>query len=156
MGVKIKTNLFAMYKVIGDVNKAFQKEVSSGALGKELISATTNLIKKGISPVEGKGRFQKYSKSYTEDIKAGYVKDKDSPRPVNLTQTGDMLASLEVKTISGKPYLTMSDKKSAWHNKGGGKLPQRQMLPTEKGELFTQRIQQIIIKALKSAAKKRK
>jgi hypothetical protein len=64
-------------------------------------------ISKGISPVEGEGRFQGYSDSYLEQIKkqTGYLKGSGKrKRPVNLFVTGTMLNSLK-KRITLKGFV---------------------------------------------------
>lgn len=153
MPVKVKTNLKTLEKLTSDVRGRFRKELTNGDIGYTLIRTLQDIIKKGLSPVEGEGRFQKYSESYREAIRRGDFKDK-RPAPVNMTQTGEMLGSLKVEEKGEKVYLVFDDKKAYWHQNGKGKLPVRKLLPVGRFEGFNKRIIDLLVKALKKAIKK--
>lgn len=153
MPIKVKADLKAVLKVTEDVKKRFRNEVTAGAIGYELVRTIQDLVRKGISPVEGQGRFQRYSQSYRDAIKAGYVKGKRSVSPVNLTKTGEMLGSVESVEKGGKVFVRINDKKARYHQDGTDKMPMRRILPENSGETFTKRITQLILKALKKSIK---
>lgn len=154
MPIKVKTNLKSVLKVTEDVKKKFNEEVTKGSIGYELIRTLQDLIRKGISPVEGKGRFQRYSKSYRESIKKGYVK-KRGVSPVDLFVTGEMLGSLKAVNKGSKVILQFDDEKARYHQDGTDKMPERRILPEKAGEKFTKRVTQLILKALKFATKRK-
>ena len=56
-------------------------------------------IERGNSPVDGEGRFEKYSSSYINAIKKGRIPSKRA-RPVNLKVTGELLKSIASKITS--------------------------------------------------------
>lgn len=154
MPIKVKTNLKSVLKVTEDVKNRFNEEITSGSIGYELIRTIQDLIRKGISPVEGKGRFQRYSQSYRTAIKKGYVK-KRGVSPVDLFVTGEMLGSLKAINQGKKVILKFDDKKARYHQDGTDKMPERRVLPEKAGEKFTKRVTQLILKALKNAARRK-
>lgn len=153
MPIKIKADLKKMKNYTKEVKEKYKKELQSGEAGYELIRIIQDIIRKGISPVDKEGRFEKYSDSYRKDIKAGYYPTK-KVSPVNLYLTGDMMASLRFIEIGSKLYLQFEDEKAAWHNKGSGNLPIRKLLPTGSSETFNKRITDLLVKALKKVLKK--
>lgn len=155
MPVKIKTDLKVLEKLTTNVRENFRKEITSGDAGYELIRTLQEIISKGISPVDGYGRFQRYSDSYRDAIKAKQVPLKVDVSPVNLYQTGDMMGSLECVEEGGKAYIRFNDEKAAYHQKGGGNLPQRKLLPIGSREKFNKRIMDLIVRALKKATKRK-
>jgi hypothetical protein len=62
------------------------------------------------------------------------------PTPRNLTLSGKMLSSITSRLKGGALELGFTDEKAEYHNKGGGNLPRRAMLPTESGEEFNNNI----------------
>lgn len=156
MPIKIKTNLKTLRKLTDDVRKKFKEELTTGEIGKELINTVRNLIEKGISPVEGDGRYKRYSDSYRTNIKKGYIKEKAKVSPVTLKKTGKMLDSMRFIIKRGSTYLEFQDEKAPYHQKGNKKLPQRKLLPTKRGEKFSPRILRKIVQALKKATRKTK
>jgi hypothetical protein len=158
MPIKIKTDLKTLKKLTDDVRKKFTQELETGEVGKELITAILDLINKGISPVDGAKRFQRYSKSYRDAIKKKYIKEKEKVSPVTMKKTGEMQESLKFVIKRGSTLLQFDDKKAAYHNDGSKKtnLPMRKLLPNKKGEKFTPRILGKIVKALKKATRKTK
>lgn len=148
-------NKNATDRVMASVKKRMNKSFTNGEFGKKFIKAITSLIKKGISPVEGYGRFDQYSDSYKKAIQAKQIKGKKKISPVNLTKTGAMLKSMSFITRAGKLFFRYTDKKAIWHNDGEGNLPIRRIAPQE-GESITPRLSQIIRKAFRDAMKKEK
>lgn len=152
---------------------------------KDLIVST---IKKGISPVNqktaiekntgGKSRYQKYSKSYIdqmnnkvafrkidgrivpitgtkdfiEDLNEHLKDKKQTPR--NLELTGKMLKSIKTRKAKNYVRVWFSDEKAKYHNEeGAGKSKViRRMLPKD-GEEFSRNIQNKIVEALGEAIK---
>ena len=153
MPIKIKTELKRLKNYNTEVKEKFQKELENGAAGYELIRILQDIIRKGISPVDGEGRFQGYSKSYKDSIKEGNYPGK-KPSPVSMYLTGEMLGSLRFVKENGKLFIEFEDEKANWHNKGKGNLPKRRLLPTGVFERFNKRITDLLVKALKSALKK--
>ena len=94
---------------------------------KEEIEAS---LARGQSPVEGGGggtsgkpRFEKYSDSYSDAIKAGrYTEFGKKQRPVNLYLSGDMIRSMVLKDIKDGISIDFTDEKFQYHNfLGAGK-----------------------------------
>jgi phage gpG-like protein len=138
-----------------------------------IIDAIEQLILKGISPVYGKRKFQRYSSSYIDQIK-GKVKfftnkrtmtvyavhpekkkfqtglgQEKKLRPINLKLSGKMLDSLNLKTKNNSAVIGFSDEKAKFHNEGanlwhGGKLPERRLLPNRTGEKFHKNVFKLI------------
>ncbi|MCA9485962.1 MAG: hypothetical protein KC506_03910 [Nanoarchaeota archaeon] len=133
-----------------------QKKIA-GAVGNELRKEVLSSIKRGVSPVKGQGRFQKYSESYTGIIKRGIKNKRVSP--VNLTLSGELLDSIYVKLNNNKITIGFSDEKFEYHNKpeSGSNMPARRLLPTEPGEEFsksiTLRIRNLVLERVKQIFK---
>jgi len=110
----------------------------SEAGGRIITEETKRMVDAGISPVKGKGRFKKYSESYSKQIKRGKVQGK-STRPVNLKVTGKMMKSLEYKKITNGVRILFTDEKALYHNKlGAGKSKvKRRIMPIDEGEEYS-------------------
>ena len=152
---KSRVDLSGLKKSIAEIKKTV-----SASFFKALVFEIRKLISKvGTSPVEGVGRFQKYSESYTEAIKKDGLKVGKKRSPVNMTLTGEMVYSLEAKDSGeGKVVIQFTDPKATFHNdQGAGKSKTiRRLLPTEPGERFTTRINREVVKAFKEIVKKSK
>ena len=135
---KVKINFKAAKRDIERIKKQAKIDVSI-----ELKAQIEESIAKGISPVKSQGRFEKYSTTYLNQIKAKrYIKQNKKTRPVNLFLSGELMASLFTR-ITLKGLLVGFDNKLAeiHNNKGAGKNKTiRRMLPTESGEEFTRSI----------------
>lgn len=140
----------------------FQKQLNKGTL-QELVDVTRDQIKKGISPVDGAGKFQKYSESYLEAIKEkrGEVAKKGGKRsPVDMTLSGDMLKSLEVIKRGDAVFMEFTGKdtgeRAYFHNNSGaGKARTiRRLLPDAHGEKFNQVLQNKFFGIVKKVLKK--
>lgn len=151
MPIKIKSDLKATTELVKNVKTKWRREISTGSIGYELIRTIQDLVRKGISPVDKYGRFQKYSDSYRKAIKNRWIK-KQRVSPVNLYLTGEMMGSLEAVESGEKLFLRFNDKKARYHQDGTSKMPQRKLFP-EQGEVFTKRITQLILKALKKSVR---
>lgn len=133
---KVNKDFLSIYRNIKD-NFGIQ-------VGPIIKEAITDFLSKGISPVEGKGRFVKYSSSYTSAILNGrYVKFGKAVRPVNLKLTGKLHNSIKIRPTASGLTIWFSDKKAEYHQNGTSKMPQRKLLPDD-GELFSQAINEKI------------
>jgi len=140
MAIKVKTKID--FKNVKSKLKKYQSE-SIKAINDEIGKLILKDIEGGRSPVKGTVRFQKYSDSYRDAIKAGrYRSFSKSRSPVNLKLTGKLLKSLQVTMKSNKIEITFTDDLFEIHNsKGAGKSKViRRMLPTNNGELFNKSI----------------
>jgi hypothetical protein len=177
LGVKIVDNKVVRdtSKLVPEVRKEFRK-IGPKAARKKVLSN----LSKGVSPVEGKGKFQKYSKSYKDFIlgKVSFRKingkvipfqnedpilnaatPKKRRSPVNLRFTGQLWNSLKVFTSGGftdrfRLVFDWRDFLADIHNqRGAGKSKViRRMLPTEKNENFNKDINDTILAKLRAAA----
>lgn len=88
-------------------------------------------IARGVSPVEGIGRFKKYSSSYSDAIDSGKYHNKKK-RPVNLKLSGGMLKSLVTRPKGlDRIIIKFRSKIADYHDKeGAGKSKiLRRLLP---------------------------
>jgi len=148
-----------------------------------ILDAIEQLILKGISPVFGKRKFQRYSESYKEQIK-GNVKfftnkrtkkvyavtpdderfetglgENKKLRPINMKLTGEMLDSLNLTIKNNKAIVGFTDEKAKFHDEGarlwhGGELPERRLLPNRPGEKFHKNVFKYIKEAASEAIEK--
>lgn len=152
MPIKVTTKLF-LKDMPERISKRFTNELKGEI--KELI---TDSIQQGLSPVgkgggsgKGKGRYKQYS--------VNYAKWKGVPREaVDMTLTGQMLKSLRVKQNKiGQVIIFFSRSKPAlYHDRlgaGRGKVLRR-LLPSRKGETFTQSINKTIFNILLKAVRR--
>jgi hypothetical protein len=151
MPVKIQKRLQAL-KILEETREDFKKEIKDN-FGQELL----DLIQKGVNPVKKTGnKYDQYSDSYKEAIRAGRVPGKTKISPVDLKQTGALHASMKIDISGDNPRVEFLDEKAFYHNTlGVGKSKvKRRLLPDNPGEEFTLRLFQKIIEALKKAIKK--
>jgi len=180
LGVKVQNNKIvqAVPKLVVEVRKEF-----SARAPKAIRQALLRDITKGISPVEGEGKFKKYSTSYKQAIwgrgmyrniggKTVYFEGVEDPNfsaasptkrasPVTLRLTGQLHNALKVFTTGGfaksfRLIFDWRDKLADIHNRrGAGKSKAvRRMLPTKSGEEFNNTITEEILTRLERAAKK--
>jgi hypothetical protein len=137
-------------------------------------------ILKGISPVEGFGRFQQYSASYIKQIEHNRIADKKNNKaadkalskgltpidkrnhgtaelfrgklksPVNLKLSGFMLASIKGEVNQNGAKISFDSPIAKYHN-GDGKV-YRPMLP-KGGQVFSSLIMKKLKDMLKNALK---
>ena len=149
MGVKIKKRgLRIDATLVADIKREF-KSVATRDYKAEMLAAIKDLISKGISPVKGYRRFAPYSPSYKEAIDSGRFPGK-SKRPVNMTLSGKMMDSLDIRVRGENAEISFTDEKAVYHNDlGAGKAQTiRRLLPTNNGEVFTKVIDDKIVEAL--------
>lgn len=143
---RIKTKLQAL--------KAPMDKGTASDLGKLMVTEMRSMITKGISTIEGQGRFPAYKhqgvkNKYPASVKKNYPGKRD--RPVNLTLSGDFLKGLDSEPISTRSgfatdigYFDESEAlKEQGHREGVHSQPKRPTIP-KRGETFAQRIQRII------------
>lgn len=145
MPAKIKNNL-KIAKILPDARSNFAKEMKAS-----IVDVIVEKILSGRSPVKGSNNYKAYSK--------GYAKYKGRKQPVDMNDTGNMLNSLKATQSNDNRSITISftgaqnKKIAAIHDNGEGKMPQRKLLPTRKGEIFKKEIMDKIYKLLNNAIK---
>lgn len=141
-------------------NAAFRRQ-DAEALGKAIIAEMKDGISKGLSPIDGEGRFPAYKRAGEKDGYPNNVRYKypdKRQRPVNLFLSGKFLNDLKFKIFQGKYgmgveigyYSTLSSKKEEGHAIGWNGQPKRPTIPQGK-QTFSPRIQRIILTAFKQA-----
>jgi hypothetical protein len=114
-------------------------------------------IESGRSPVDVKPlRYDKYSPSYTDQIKKKQLGDKKQ-RPINLKLSGTMLRSIKSRLTINYVRVWFSDAKAKYHDKlgaGKSKVVRRMIPDPEKGENFNAGIRRRLKKAMQDAVAK--
>lgn len=140
INIKVTWSIDNLRKLFPAIADGFGEQAT-----KELPGIVVKEIEGGKSPVEGLGRYEGYSPSYTKAIgkKLGAQFGKRA-RPVNLKLTGKMLGTVNAKTVRGGTVLGFKDPKAVYHDQdGAGKSKAlRRMLPTRSGETFSRTIMQ--------------
>lgn len=141
MAVKVKKDTKDLENLIPQVRKAFLKSAEKN-IGRLIVDETISV---GLSPVQGEGKFKRYSESYKDAIKAGRYKGK-SISPVNLKLSGDLLDSFFTKASGNKLVIGFKNKLADIHTRqGAGKSKvKRKMLPLEGESLKTSIFNEII------------
>lgn len=114
---------------------------------------------KGISPVQGAGRWVKYSNSYKEEIRKNKSKrmKKASPSkritPINLRLTGALHKSLSTWFTGNSLVIQFKHFLADIHNRrGAGKSKIiRRLLPTKNNETFNRTINTVLFNEVKKA-----
>lgn len=113
------------------------------AVGEGVVDEMKNLISKGVSPIEGVGRFPAY-----KDAKK-YPGKRKPKTPVNLKLSGDFLDALDYQTVQARAgygtkifYKGKEDIKEQGHRDGANGQRVRPTIPI-KGETFAQRVQRV-------------
>lgn len=169
------------------INKDFKKITAAilvnwnnARLANSVKAKYLELVRSGVSPVKGQGRFKKYSDSYVESIKGKVafrkIKGRVVPirsgdilegsasffsrygkaqRPVNLTLTGQMLRTVRIRRNPSLYYfeIDIDSPISEHHNNGTSKMPRRALIPKE-GEEFTRVLEKHIESELEAIIKK--
>lgn len=181
LGVKVSNG-----KIVKDYSKLVpevRKEFRATGI-KPVRQAILRDMNKGISPVDGQGKFEKYSESYKavisgkgsfrkvggkvifiEGLRDEALLSAASPAkkksPVTLRLTGQLHNALKMYTSGGftekfRLVFDWRDFLADIHNRRGAgkKKVVRRMLPTESGEDFNREISNTIITRLKKAANK--
>jgi len=157
VAVKTTINLKQLKKHIIKVQKEVIKKRSLAPIQIGIIRS----ILRGVSPVKGKGKFKRYSKSYINQIRTAALGIPKNTSPVNLKLSGQLLKSFfikgKIKRKKGAELeIGFKDELADIHNRrGAGKSKVvRRMLPTKAGEQFTRRINTTIQKIFQRAIKK--
>lgn len=155
MPVKIKGTralTVRLFKILPDARTLAAREFK-----RVVVDAIVDQVKSGNSPVAGKGSYKKYATSTQ--------KKKGRAKPVDLTDSGDMLKSLKARqTKDNRVILEFIGKRNndiAGYHQFGVKernLPERSILPVKARQTFKAKILRKIIaaarKAIRIAARK--
>jgi len=122
-------------------------------LGRVAVKEMRLSLERGISPVRGERRFQKYSASYTKAIQKGWLEHEKNVRPVNLYLSGRMLGAIEFKAQRGLLEVGIWDSEmvqlASYHQEGTPNMPARRFIPDTSGEYLTVTIDRALINKLK-------
>lgn len=140
---KAKINLKPLQDKIKDLNKSVTLKANQ-AIKEEFKKKFLNLISKGISPIEGNGRFPAYKD------KKKYPGKKKPPRPVNLKLSGKFLRGFKVvlKSINIIEYGFFSkygDDLESGHREGQNKQAKRPTIP-KSNEKLAKSLELLILK----------
>ena len=162
LGIKVQNNKIVkdFSVLVPEVRKQFRIK---GA--KEARKAVLRDVTKGLSPVNGKLKFEKYSDSYREEIRKGVsnrmraASPKKRRSPVSLRLTGELHRTLKVFTSGGftdkfRLVFDWRDFLADIHNRQGAgkKKVIRRLLPTGINETFNRGILKSILTQLNKAA----
>jgi phage gpG-like protein len=118
------------------------KRLKGDALGRELgpavIKELKDFVSKGVSPIEGERRFERYKDPTT------YPGGEKNRVPVNLKLTGEMLNSITWKPIEGGVLIEAKDPKAIYHHTGTANMAARPFIPMMPGQTFNQSITRTI------------
>ena len=156
---KVKINLRDIQKLLSDVpaKAALTSNRKIAQLAREKI---LDLVSKGISPIEGNGRFEAYKpknktkRTYPETVKKSYPAKRR--RPVNLELSGKFLRALKafpktVNIISIGFFSSYGETLEQGHREGAKGQAKRPIIPSEAGESFTKAIRTAILKEYREA-----
>lgn len=138
MKVTVQTKLDKLRTMLPTVQENFSRTMGPTVL--EHIQAS---LAKGLSPVKGIGRLQRYSVDYTEAIKRGAFRSfGKKQRPINLFLSGEMLDSGRTEQRKGGVRVVFPHYLADIHNRrGAGKSKVvRHFMPTTSGEEFSRTI----------------
>lgn len=124
-----------------------EKKISKADLdkiGQTTVNAMKDLIEKGISPIQGKGRFPGYLRpndtdGYPTNVRKRFPKKR--ARPVNLTLSGKFLKTLifrsnsNTKAVEVGFFDQLSLKKEQGHRDGAQGQPERPIIPKQNESL---------------------
>ena len=124
---KVKTR--SKFDIIARLDEIFSPDTVD-KLGRLVVRESKDMISKGISPVRGHGRFERYKN------KDNYPGDLKPARPVNLKLTGDMLSGYSYKRKNKTTMETgmvngsqKSKEIAGYHQSGTKNMAQRRMTP---------------------------
>ncbi len=155
---KVKINLRDIQKLLSEVpaKAALTSNRKIAQLAREKI---LDLVSKGISPIEGEGRFAAYkpkekNKRYPETVKRSYPAKRR--RPVNLELSGKFLRALKsfpktVNIIAIGFFSGYGETLEQGHREGANGQAVRPIIPSEPGESFTKAIRAAILKEYREA-----
>lgn len=156
---KVKINLRDIQKLLSEV-PAKAALTSNRKIAKLAREKILDLVSKGISPIEGNGRFDAYKpksktkRTYPETVKKSYPAKRR--RPVNLELSGKFLRALKsfpksVNIISIGFFSSYGETLELGHREGAGGQAVRPIIPSEPGESFTKAIRAAILKEYREA-----
>ena len=132
----------ALKKALGNVKPI--DDTTAKQVGLDVTQAIKDFVAKGVSPIDGDGKFPKYKKPDR------YPGKRKPHSPVNLELSGKFLNALSHKVVPdvfGKGteifFTNNQDVKERGHRNGANGQPERPMLPTERGEDFIRQIRKI-------------
>lgn len=121
---------------------------------KNISDMILKMMNRGVSPVEGHGKYKAYSDSYKKQIQKGkYSRYGKTQMPINLKLSGKLHRSIKVRITSKGVHVWFSDKKAKFHDTPGIARVLRKMLPTGN-ETFSEVILLEIEKNLAKIVKK--
>jgi len=144
---KAKINLKPLQDKIKDLNKSVALKANQ-TIKEEFKKKFLNLISKGISPIEGNGRFPAYKD------KKKYPGKKKQPRPVNLKLSGRFLREFNVyiKSLNILQYGFFSQDGSQYgkdlesgHREGQNNQEKRPIIP-QGSEKLAKSLELLILK----------
>jgi len=113
-------------------------------VGVQVIKEMKSLVSKGISPIDGEGKFPKYKNPQK------YPGSRKAKSPVNLKLSGDFLNALSHRLTAesfGKGtelfFSNGQDIKEIGHRDGARGQPERPIMPSEKNEQFVRIIRDV-------------
>lgn len=146
MGDKLKFDIVlssqfndALRKVVAPIDSTTAKNV-----GLYVTQEMETLISKGISPIQGDGKFPKYKNPKR------YPGQRKPKSPVNLKLTQDFLNGLSYRIVPSSFgsatelfFGNNQEVKEKGHREGANGQPKRPILPSVKGETFTKLIRDL-------------
>jgi hypothetical protein len=154
---RVKINLKDIQKLLKDV-PAKAALTSNRKIAELARKKILDLVSKGISPIEGNGRFPAYkpkekNKRYPETVKNDYPAKRR--RPVNLELSGKFLRALKSfpKTVNiiSIGFFSNYGKKLEDGHRNDSRQGFRPIIPSEPGEGFTKAIRAAILKEYREA-----
>lgn len=116
---------------IAELIAKFTDTKTGNEIGETVVGEAKRMISEGQSPVRGYGRFERYKDP------AKYPGNRKNQRPVNLEDTGDMLAGYDYQVLASDDTVKVGmvngsadEKKIAgYHNEGTAPMAQRRIVP---------------------------
>jgi predicted AlkP superfamily phosphohydrolase/phosphomutase len=126
-----------------NLKKKLEEKKVKEKIAELIISQVKEHIARGVSPVRGQRRFERYKNPDK------YPGDRKTKRPVNLEMTGEMLNALDWQDSEGTTvtigfFDPEQSEKAKYHNDGTANMAKRQILPTKKNEEFNVSITRLI------------
>jgi len=155
---KTKIDVRDLKKMLDSASDAVTKDAAD-AVGDLTVALMKDRISKGLSPIEGRGRFERYKnpKSYPDKVREEFP-DKRR-RPVNLKLSGKFLDALKSKSSPSGNKITIGffdsygRKLEQGHRDGANGQPERPVIP-EGGELLAKSIRLSIIRLFEQSVRK--
>lgn len=135
------------------IKGAFMKKRNLDELGKVAVSESKLCLERGISPVRGNRNFERYSQSYQNAIRKGWLEKSKKVRPVNLYLSGDMLREFKHRIRSDRRleigiWDPKMAKRAIYHNNGTKHIPRRRFIPVDRDEKLAVTIDRALFNAI--------